>query len=356
MSLVGLIEIVIGFSLVLAVVWDVFQTVVLPRPTPTRWRLAKNLTRYAYRFWRWRALRLSDSNRRERWLGIFGPSIVLVLLIAWILILIVGFGLVFHALGDEFHPPVRSLGSAFYAAGVSLITIGFGDIVPTAGPTRLLVVIAAGTGLGTVALVITYLFSLYGSFQRREILVTTLDARAGAPPSGIALLETYARTKMVGELPRLFGQWETWAAEVLDSHVSYPVLVYFRSTHDNESWISSVGAVLDAAVLSVTTIEDIPTGGAEMFVGIGVHLVEDISSFFGFPQDELPGVEREEFLAVRERLSTAGYAVRPAELGWAAFIEHRRRYAARLNHLAGYLLTPPTQWVGDRETSRVHEV
>src|SRR6266542_1349598 len=77
MPLVGLIEIVLGFGLVLAVLWDVFQTVVLPRPTPTRWRLAKNLTRYSYRFWRWRALRLSDSNGRERWLGIFGPSIVL---------------------------------------------------------------------------------------------------------------------------------------------------------------------------------------------------------------------------------------------------------------------------------------
>lgn len=354
MPVVPILEALLGLAIVVAIIWDVYQTVVLPRPTPTRRRLARVVTRTAYRFWRWRAGRARNADRRERWLGTFAPTTVLLLLFTWVGALVVGYGLVVHALATEFSPPPTDLGTAVYAAGTALFTIGYGDIVPNAPLARILVLFAAGTGLGTVALGITYLFSLYGSFQRREVLVTTLDERAGAPPSGVDLLVTYARTGMVADLPALFGSWEAWAAEVLDSHLSYPILVYFRSTHDNESWVSSLGAVLDAAVLCLTTLEDVPRGKAEMLVGIGAHFVEDLGGLFGFSADSLPGVEEDEYATARRKLAAAGYAVRPEEIGWAAFAALRTRYAARLNRLAGYLLTPPAQWVGDRESSGMH--
>src|SRR4249920_2361362 len=123
---------------------------------------------------------------------------------------------------------------------------------------RLIVTLAAISGLGTVALVVTFLFSLYGSYQRREIQVVALQAAAGAPPSAVALLETYAQLGLIDRLPGEFVEWETWAVEVLDSHVAYPLLGYFRSSHDNLSWISAVGTVLDAASLVLTTITDVP--------------------------------------------------------------------------------------------------
>src|SRR4029078_8126435 len=103
-------------------------------------------------------------------------------------------------------------------------------------PARLIVTVAAISGLGTVALVVTFLFSLYGSYQRREIEVVALQAAAGAPPSAVALLETYAQLGLVGRLPDLFQGWERWAAEVLDSHVAFPLLRYLRSSHDHMSW------------------------------------------------------------------------------------------------------------------------
>jgi len=346
------VEILAGLFLIAYVAWDVFNTVALPRPTPSVYRLAPNLTRYSWRAWRWQARRMASSQRRERWLGGFAPLLVLVLLVAWVLILILGFGLIDLAFGSDFKPPVLSLATALYAAGTGLLTIGFGDIVPTASITRLVVIGSAGLGLGTVALVITYLFSLYGSFQRREVLVTTLDARAGAPPSGVALLETSQRTGLLGDLPELFGAWERWAAEVLDSHVAFPILGYFRSSHDSESWVASLGAMLDAAVLILTTVEDQPRGRAEMLVALGVHLVEDVSGFFGFSNDGRVGVERAEYDAARLRLEEAGFKLEAPDIGWILFAQIRARYASRLNELAGFWMTPPALWIGDRE----HEV
>jgi ABC-type multidrug transport system fused ATPase/permease subunit len=347
-----IVEVLAGLLLIAYVAWDVFNTVALPRPTPSIYLLAPNLTRYAWRAWRWQARRMAPGQRRERWLGAFAPLLVLVLLVAWVLILIVGFGLIDLAFGSDFDPPVRSLATAFYAAGTGLLTIGFGDIVPTASVTRLVVIASAGLGLGTVALVITYLFSLYGSFQRREVLVTTLDARAGAPPSGVALLETSQRTGLLDDLPALFSDWERWAAEVLDSHVAFPILGYFRSSHDSESWVASLGAMLDAAVLILTTVENQPRGRAEMLLAIGVHLVEDVSAFFGFSNDGRVGVERAEYDAARLRLEAAGFQLEAPDIGWILFAQIRARYASRLNELAGFWMTPPALWIGDRD----HEV
>ncbi len=347
-------EIVLGLFLIAFVAWDVFNTVVVPRPTPSVYRLARNLTRFSWRGWCWQARRMASGSRRERWLAGFAPLLVLVLLFVWVVVLVIGFGLIDHALGGDFEPPITGFGTALYTAGTGLLTIGFGDFVPTAALTRAIVLASAGLGLGTVALVITYLFSLYGSFQRREVLVTTLDARAGAPPSGVALLETSRRLELLDELPTLFGEWERWAAEVLDSHLAYPILGYFRSTHDNESWVASLGAMIDAAVLVMTTVQDQPRGRAEMLVAIGVHLVEDVSAYFGFANDGRVGVERAEYDAARARLEAAGFALESPDIGWILFAQIRSRYASRLNLLADFWMTPPALWIGDRERDAHH--
>ncbi len=352
-SAVHVAEALAGLFLILFVAWDVFNTVALPRPTPSVYRLARNLTRWSWRAWCWQAGRMAGQ-RRERWLGGFAPLLVLVLLVVWVVTLTVGFALLDLALGASFLPPIDDLGTAFYAAGTGLLTIGFGDIVPITLVTRLIVLISAGLGLGTVALVITYLFSLYGSFQRREVLVTTLDARAGAPPSGIALLETCQRAELLSDLPALFGDWERWSAEVLDSHLAYPVLGYFRSSHDNESWLASLGAMLDAAVLVMTTVEGLPRGQAEMLVAIGVHVVEDLSSFFGFPNDGRVAIERDEYDAACRRLEAAGFQLEDPEIGWITFAQIRGRYASRLNELARFWMTPPALWIGDRDHDPHH--
>ncbi len=340
-----------GLLLIALVLWDIFQTVVLPRPAHTRIRLARTLVRVSWPLWRGRAVRKVTNIDQEKILGSYAPALVLILLMAWMALMIVGFGLVVYALRDELSP-VPDFGSALYFAGESVLTIGFGDLSATGGLSRVAAIVAGGLGLGVVALGITYLFSLYGSFQRRETLVVRLEPRAGAPPSGVALLETYGARDMRAALPAFFLEWEVWAAEVLDTHVAYPILPYFRSSHDNASWVSALGAVLDAAALVLTCVEDGPTGEATMVQRIGGHVVEDLSNFFGWRQVPVALVERTEFDEARVRLADAGWALRDADVAWDRFVTLRSGYAARLNEMALFWVTPPALWIGDRGAIR----
>src|SRR5262249_10559573 len=202
-----------------------------------------------WRLWRWIGLRISAAERRETFLGTYGALAVILLLVCWIAGLVVGYGLLLDGLRDEVKPVPENLGSSLYFAGTSLLTPGLGDFVALGGWARLVSLAAAATGLGIFAATLTLLYTLYGSFQRREVAVVVLEAGAGAPPSGVTLLETYALAGILDDLPKVFADWQAWAAEVLDSHLAYPLLAYFRSSHDNDSWVSSLGAVMDAATL-----------------------------------------------------------------------------------------------------------
>lgn len=349
-----LLEALLGLALVAWVLNDVFTTVILPRPAPARYRPAGILTRGSWRLWRRYADSSKTVQRREQRLGIFAPAVVMILLGLWIVLLILAFGLLVHAQSGSVRPPLPDFGTALYFAAVSLLTIGYGDFVPSGILSRLTSIMAGGVGLGIVALTITYLFSLYANFQRRELQVVTLDARAGAPPSGLQLLETCAAFDDENlELEQIFEQWEHWAAEVLESHLAYPILMFFRSTHDHESWVSAIGAVLDASTLMLTTVQGGPRGQASATHGIGAHLVEDVGRFFRFitdgPIDSGPMIERSEFDAARERLATAGYDLVPdTEAAWLHFAKKRAQYAGALNAIALYFSVPPAQWIGDR--------
>lgn len=344
----GIIEFALGAALVGVVLNDVFSTVIVPRPTPSRFRPAALLTRFGWRGWRARFGAVTPPEQRERRMGIFAPLIVMALLTTWILMLIAGYGLMFDAVRDSLRPSPDSLGTSLYFAAVSLLTIGYGDYVATDGLARVVAIAAAATGLGVVALTITYLFSLYANLERREILVTTLDARAGSPPSGVRLLEHCAELGMRADLERIFQRWEDWSAEMLESHVAYPILMFFRSSHDNESWVSALGAILDAATLVETTTRDVPSGQAQMTRSIGAHVVEDLARFLRVPRTTAVGIELAEYEQARERLHAAGYALGPAEQGWRDFQSARAPYAGDLNALATFFAVPPALWIGDR--------
>jgi hypothetical protein len=277
---------------------------------------------------------------------LFAPAATVALLAAWLGTLIVGYGLVLFALRDEIEPVPTNLGTTIYFAATSLLTIGFGDIVAVGMPARVIVTTAAVGGLGAVALVVTFLFSLYGSYQRREIQVVALQAAAGGPPSAVALLETYGQLDLVGRLPEQFREWQHWAVEVLDSHVAYPLLSFFRSSHDNLSWISALGTMLDAATLVLTTIEGVPRGEAKLFKRVGTHLVEDIYNL-GFHAGAPTSLDRSAFDAACDRLEEAGYCLQPRDVAWRSFESSRATYAARLEGMARYLATPATSWLGD---------
>jgi len=351
--MIGGVETVAGIAglIVLGLVlWDVFQGVVVPRPTPGRLRIARYVIPPTWRIWRAIVTRTRTGLARDAVLGLYAPGAAVLLLFMWLALVMVGYGLILFGLRGELSPSPANPIEAIYFAGSSVLTIGYGDVVPTGGLARVVVLAAAASGLGLVALVITFLYSLFGSYQRREIAVVRLSARAKSPPSAITLLETYAKLGMVDELPALFREWEDWIAEVLDTHVSYPLLGYFRSSHDNVSWISALGAVLDAAVLLRTTIRGVPQGEAVITTRVGAHLVEDISNNLHLGGDGSP-VDEGQFAEVYERLARAGYELEPLHDAWRAFARVRTSYAGRLAALAEYWATPATEWVGHRYES-----
>ncbi len=348
------IEIVAGLAILFVVLQDAFRVVVMPRPH-YGFGVGKVLLLIAWRVWRPLGTRLRSVGRRESMLGAFAPLALLVLLTFWVVGLVLGYGLLVHALRDELRPVPADFGTALYVTGTSLLTLGFGDIVPTGFAARVVILVTAASGPALVGLVLSLLFSLYASYQRREALITTLDARAGAPPSGVRLLETYAALDMVGDLPALFAEWERWTAEVLDSHLAYPPLAFFRSSHDSESWISALGAVLDAATLVLSSVERVPGGAAQLLYDIGVHAVEDLTHYFRLTHEHEIAVEPAEFADAIAGLAAAGYALRAPDEAWRAFSELRSRYAGPLNTLAREWATPPAMWIGDRLQLRDRE-
>jgi hypothetical protein len=342
---------VLGALLVLVSLLDLFRVIITPRAVRGRLRISRYLNPGLWTAWRWAAFRL-PARYREDLLGSFGPLSLVLLLIAWVALLLLGYGLLLDAFRSEIRPEPHTLTTSLYVAGTSMLTIGFGDFVPTHAAARAVALAAGATGLATFALVVTFLFSLFQSFQRREAVIVATEAAAGAPPSGVTLLETFGRGGVHEDLAGLFRQWQLWSAEVLDSHLSFPVLTYFRSSHDNDSWITSLGAMMDAASLVVTTIEDGPTAWAKMFRWVRGHCLEDITQYFRLEDEHYVGVELEEYREARRRLAKAGWTLRDEEESWAAFQRVRSEYAGRVNAMASHWASPPAQWIGDRSVLR----
>jgi hypothetical protein len=345
---IAAVEAVAGTLLLLVTFYDMFQSVVLPRPAVHKVQLARLVVAPMWRVWRWAGARGSRIDRSEARLAAFGPVSLLTLFLIWALALVSAYGLIVDALRDQFKPPLENLAEAIYVSATTLVPLAYGDVVPEQGPARFLLIIESATGVALAALAITLLFELYGSFRTREEAVVALDAVAGAPPSAVQLLETTAEPGMDDELEETFDEWRHWAAMVLESHLAYPLLIYFRSSHDNEAWINSLAAVMDAAALIVSSTDNRAKGAARLMLTVGDHLVEDLAWVFRLHVEAVPIMERHEYRAALERMRKAGYEVTDGDASWDKFVHLRSKYASALNQMAQWLLAPPAQWVGDR--------
>ena len=256
----------LAILLMAVVLQDAFEVMLLPRRVHRRVRL----TRFYFRtiWWAWarlaRLLSSGSDDARERFLAVFGPLSMLTLIAGWSTLLIFGFGLLQWAMQGHraaYSPPMQQV----YMSGVTFFTLGFGDIVPHSSAGKVAAVIEAGTGLGFLAVVIGYLPVLYQLFSRREAHVIQLDARAGSPPTASAMLIRHADGGL-DKLDQLLREWEVWGAELLESHLSYPMLVYYRSQHDNQSWLAAVTAIMDTCALILVGVADMhPLAGAHDF-------------------------------------------------------------------------------------------
>jgi hypothetical protein len=349
----NLVAALAGAALVLASLADLFQSVVVPRSVGGRLRPSVYISRYGWQLWRTAAMRIDDQERREDTLGVFAPTLLVTLFAYWVFSQIAGYGLLFWALRAGLRPEPH-LGGAMYFAGASLLTIGYGDVVPLHWYTRALALFAAGGGLATFAIVTTFLFQTFAAFQRRESFVVTISERTGAPPSGVEFLRRHIKLGMMDDVGTILRESQRWIAEVMETHLAYPVLTYFRSSHDDESWVGTLGAILDTSTLLVTTLDADHRGQAIITLNIGTHLVRDFTGFFHLPPSDAAGVEYEEFVAAYHTLRELGVALRPLDDAWPDFSEKRASYAEPLDAMARWWRIPPARWIGDRSRVRLH--
>src|SRR5205823_5587411 len=223
--------------LIVVVLWEAFETIVLPRRVTRMLRLTRLYYRLTWRPWSAVARRLADGTRREAFLSFYGPLSLLLLIGIWAGGLILGFALLQHGLGAGLEgaeqPP--GFGILLYVSGTTMFTLGLGDVRPVTGAARAITVVEAGTGFGFLAIVVSYLPVLYQAFSRREVSIALLDARAGSPPTAVELLRRHGRAQRLEALDRLLRDWEVWSAELLETHLSYPILAYYRSQHEHQS-------------------------------------------------------------------------------------------------------------------------
>ncbi len=280
----------VGLLFCLGAVLDAFQTIILPRRPTGRLRVTRLFYQLTWAPWRWLALRCCrNAKLREQIYSIYGPASLLLLLVVWAILLVAGFGLLYFAAGSPFSeatglPAVAGtlarLRTDIYVSGTTLFTLGLGDVLPHSIAARGIIVLESGTGLGFVALVIGYVPVLYQSFSRREVSVALLDGRAGSPPTSAELLRRHAFPGGQEAMVTLLAEWERWAAEILESHVSYPILCYYRSQHDNQSWLAALTAILDTCALLISVVPGQASRQAQLTFAMARHALVDLVHVF----------------------------------------------------------------------------
>jgi hypothetical protein len=274
----GVLEFAVGFAIVVVILWDAFETIVLPRTVQHHVRFSR-----AVFIITWvplvAALRRTVLRRfREPILGVYGPMFMLVLVIVWAACLIFGFGMMLQALsrvGSDHPNGIEHWREALYLSGSTFFTLGLGDVTPPNGATRALAVIEAGAGFGFLAMMIGYLPIFYQAFARREVSISLLDSRAGSPPTAVELIRR--NPERIGGI---LADSEQWTAELLESHISHPALALFRSQHDRQSWLAALTVILDASSLLMTGLEGLPKQQAQFSYAIARHALVDLAQVF----------------------------------------------------------------------------
>jgi hypothetical protein len=311
-----------GCFFLAGVLVDAFQTIILPRRPVGRFRITRIFFVLTWIPWTQLSRICNQRKTREQLFSIYGPLSLLLLFVVWAVLLTLSYGLIYFGLHTPFSDPthpvtaLQRLRSCLYASGTTIFTLGLGDVLPITHTARLLMVLEAGTGLGFVALVIGYVPVLYTAFSNREIAVALLDARAGSPPTAAELLVRHNFSGGHHALTSLLVEWERWAATMLETHVSYPILCYYRSQHDNQSWLSAITAVLDTCALLITTVEGPSTRQAQLTFAIARHTLVDLGHVFHLEKSEQHYRENppkrlhdEEFARLCDTLSVAGFAL-----------------------------------------------
>jgi hypothetical protein len=341
-----------GIICLFVVLLDAFQTIILPRRAVGRFRLTRLFYMLTWKPWVFFAGRLHHPRRREAVFSYYGPMSLILLLVVWAGVMVVGFALIYYSLGSPFNDANSSPGfqSDLYVSGTTIFTLGLGDVTPHKARARALVILEAGTGFGFLAVVMGYFPVLYGAFSRREVNISLLDARAGSPPTAAELMRRHSYEGAEQALALLLVEWERWSAELLESHISYPLLCYFRSQHNNQSWISALTSVLDTSALLIAGVRGHEARQAQLTFAMARHALVDLSQIFSLaPINDAPDrLPPERYDQLYKLLCQSGISVCRDGQSYDRLREMRALYEGYALALGNYLCMPLPPWIADQ--------
>ncbi len=346
------LALVTGIVCLFTVLLDAFQTIILPRRATGRFRLTRLFYLATWKPWVFFAERLHHPRKRETALSFYGPLSLIILLVVWAGVMVVGFALIYYSLGTPLNESARHFGfhADLYLSGTTIFTLGLGDVTPQSPLARSLVILEAGTGFGFLAVVMGYFPVLYGAFSRREVSISLLDARAGSPPTAAELLRRHSQQSADQALALLLVEWERWSAELLESHISYPLLCYFRSQHSNQSWLSALTAVLDTSALLISGVRGEEARQAQLTFAMARHALVDLSQIFSLhPQQNVPDrLPPENYRKLFDFLCRSGVKVCNDSLSGERLLEMRLLYEGYAESLSRFLSMPLPPWFADQ--------
>jgi hypothetical protein len=336
-----LVALVAGIAIVLLTVWSVFTSLVLPRAASSR--MMRGLARILGGSARWLAPRLPSYEVRDRVLSVVGPATMVTLFAIWLSLILLGFSLmIWWDSGVDFLDAVG-------VAGSSITTLGFATA--RGAGARALEILAAGIGLGVVALEIAYLPALYSAFATRETEVTLLSARGGTPAWGPEILARHFWLQTMDELPPLYSDWERWASAVSESHANYPGLIWFRSPESSRSWLVGLVAMMDSAALYHAASPQLTPRQARLCLSMGIRCLRSMAGALHIPYDPDPlptgsiRLTRPEFEEGFRRLEEVHFPLeRDLDESWRHFQGWRVNYEPIVDALTQLIAPTPAPW------------
>jgi Ion channel len=354
------LAVIFGIALIILVAQDAFETIVLPRRVTRRIRLTKLFYRVTQLGWNSMGHMIRSSARRDSFRGYVAPLSLLGLLIFWAALFILGYGLLLWGLAL----PLSALSNTIsfptylYLSSTTFFTLGVGDVSPQPGVGRFLLVSEAALGFIFLALVISYVPVLYQAFSRRELRISLLDARAGSPGTAVELLRRNCVGRAAGgaeELRLLVHDWEVWCADILESHLSYPILAFYRSQHEEQSWVGALTIILDTCALILTTIDgdstSAPVEAAKFTFAMARHAVIDLAQILDIsPPTAVNRLSSAEFTHLQDMLVTAGIRLREGRTSEQKLSELRATYEPFVSALAERIQVSVPPWIPPEET------
>jgi hypothetical protein len=348
-----LIFTIFGIVIILAILVDAFETIILPRRVNRRIRLSRLFYKTFWKLWKKGKHFVKTTYDTKAYLGIFGPVSLIILITLWAIALIFGFALVNFGVQTDICSPhnARNFITYLYLSGGTFFPVGLADTYPLQIPGKLLAIIESGIGFAFLAMVIGYLPVLYQAFSRREVNINLLDSHAGSPPNALYLLQQLSNGDSIENLKPQLKNWEQWCAELLETHISYPVLAYYRSQHDNQSWIAALLMILDASTLLLVSENHELHADAKATFAIARHAAADLTqAFYLTPKSpHRDRLSKKDLSELRKALKKSTFALKEGPQSEEKLLFLRNLYESHIQALSDFFIMSVTPFISEKK-------